>query len=294
MRIEMIVNISQNKSLWRKSLVCLLYILCTWILYFSGNFAKPQRSVAIGLLGCSAAVMGLLEWHPGWRKSNVYRNGKDITMILLISVYSSLASFGQRFFLDGNVRMHFSMQGFSCCLLGVIWFIPVVQFLLVSLERLSDFDSRKKRMSRRGAYCALLIMLVACQGFVIWILWPGGYPPDATYQLAQATGISPLNDWHPVIHTLAERAILKIIPNTGAIMAVQMLAFSWLLTSILMLGYDRGVALPLLAVIGVIIEILPNQALTGCNLLKDYPFTLALIWGGVLAVSPFKRYQLEP
>lgn len=276
------VNKSRYQCLWRKSLACLLYILCTWVLYFSGQFANPQRSVAVVLLCFSASMIGLLEWHPGWRKSNVYRSGKDLTMILLISVYSSLASFGQRFFLNGNTRMHFSMQGFVCCLLGIIWFIPVVQFLLVSLERISDFSSKKKRLSRRKAYCLLLTTMVACQGFVMWVLWPGGHPRDTIFQLSQVAGIIPLNDWHPVIHTLAEWAILQIIPNTGAIMAVQMLAFSWLLTSILMLGYDRGVTLPLLAAVGVIIEILPNQALTGCNLLKDYPFTLALIWGGYL------------
>ena len=126
---------------------------------------------------------------------------------------------------------------------------------------------------------AMFSCLVACQLFVIWVLWPGGYPADTVAQMNQAVGNESLNDWHPLIHTLIEMVILKVFGKSGAIMAVQMLLFSWLLTAVLMLGYERGkFPFVFLVAIGCIVELLPNQALTGCNLLKDYPFSLALLW----------------
>ena len=82
-----------------------------------------------------------------------------------------------------------------------------------------------------------------------------------------------------MIHTLLEKLILTVIPEAGAITAVQMLLFTWLLTDILMMGYESGMPLRLLAVLGGFIEFLPNQALSATNALKDFPFTLALLWG---------------
>ena len=81
-----------------------------------------------------------------------------------------------------------------------------------------------------------------CQLAVLWILWPGGFPADAIDQLSQATGLCGIN-WHPVMHTLLEKLILTVIPQAGAITAVQMLLFTWLLTAILMIGYDSGIPL---------------------------------------------------
>ena len=149
--------------------------------------------------------------------------------------------------------------------------------------------SRKHRaqdrlISRRRAWWTLFIALAACQSVVLWIMWPGGFPADAIDQLSQVVGVSGFNDWHPVIHTLFEKLILSIVPVAGAITAVQMVCFAWILTSILMLGYDNGISVGLLVLLGGVFEFLPNQALSWSNVLKDFPFTLVLLWGLFLLI----------
>lgn len=171
-------------------------------------------------------------------------------------------------------------------MLGAVWFFPVICCLISVLEKMTTLPGRQRRISKAKAKWIVFLCLAVCQLFVIWMLWPGGYPADTVSQLYQALGINKLSDWHPVIHTLLEKAILMTFGNTGAIMTVQMLLFSWLLTAILMLGYERGkFPLVLLIAIGCILELLPNQALTGCNLLKDYPFSLALLWSAYLLAN---------
>ena len=276
-------NQIQVKSLWKKTLVGLFYIGCTVILFFPERMVNSPKCNAYWLLLFSAVTIYILEWSPNWQKWNVYCTRKDYVLVFAVSAYASFASFGQRFFLNGNTRMHFSLRGVACWLQGALWFIPVVCVLLIILEGFSaKICKRTRKHTRKFAFWVLLLSLGLCQGGIVWILWPGGYPHDAFVQLGQALGIYQLTDWHPIIHTLAERAILQVVPSSGVIVATQMLLFSWLLTETLMLGYDRGVSLPVLVAIGIIVEILPNQALTGCNLLKDYPFTLALIWGSYL------------
>ena len=52
-----------------------------------------------------------------------------------------------------------------------------------------------------------------------------------------------------------------------------------------MMGYDRGMPLPLLAFLGCFFELMPNQVLSWTNVLKDFPFTLALLWGTCLLLQ---------
>ena len=222
-----------------------------------------------------------------------YRAKGSRAAIGIIAVYASLASFAQRFFLDGNTRMHFSLPGLFYALSGILWFIPVIRLMLFALEWLSARPrTLPKPGSRRRAWWTLFAVLAVCQLGVLWILWPGGFPADAIDQLSQATGLYGINDWHPVMHTLLEKLILTVIPQAGAITAVQMLLFTWLLTAILMIGYDSGIPLRRLTFLGAVIELLPNQALSASNVLKDFPFTLALLWGlYLLALLAMKKPQ---
>lgn len=268
----------------RELLTIIIQLVCALLLFFTNEAIQPDKK--------SKALLLLLTFFSGFTNCygkghlQKYRSNVCKICIFLISTYASLASFGQRFFLNGDVRIHFSLEGILYCVLGIIWFIPIICCMLVVLEKLTFLSSIKRKLPKRVAKWILFISLTLCQLFVIWALWPGGYPADTIFQLYQAVGYNMLSDWHPVIHTLLEKAILLIFNNTGMIMMIQMLLFSYLITVIFMLGYENGkIPLPMLIIIGCIFEILPNQALTGCNLLKDYPFSLALLWCGYLLAN---------
>lgn len=231
------------------------------------------------------AILFCLSWHRDAMKK--YRDKGSCLFLAILSLYSSLATFGQRFFLNGNTRIHFSGEGLYYCLLGSIWYLPILWSFLWVLEHLSA--SKAKRAAtpsqRRKCFLLLLGILMGVQAGILAIFWPGFFPEDAMNQLRPALGLAPLNDWHPVMNSLLQRLILTIVPKAGAIVAVQMGLFVWLLAAFLMIGWDHGMKLSWLAFFGSIFLLLPNQALSFANAMKDYPFTLALMWGMYLLLQ---------
>ena len=259
-------------------------------LFFTSERIQPTHLTQGFLLLLTVASVWCFNRKSGCMEK--YRVKGSRAAIGIIAVYASLASFAQRFFLNGNTRMHFSLLGLFYVLSGILWFIPVVWLMLFALEWLSSRPRTLPKPESRRAWWTLFAVLAVCQLAVLWILWPGGFPADAIDQLSQATGLYGINDWHPVMHKLLEKLILTVIPQAGAITAVQMLLFTWLLTAILMIGYDSGIPLRRLTFLGAVIELLPNQALSASNVLKDFPFTLALLWGlYLLALLAMKKPQ---
>ena len=259
-------------------------------LFFTSDRIQPTHLTQGFLLLLTVASVWCFNRKSGCMEK--YRTKGSRAAIGIIAVYASLASFAQRFFLNGNTRMHFSLPGLFYVLSGILWFIPVIWLLLFALEWLSARPRTLPKPGSRRAWWTLFAVLAVCQLAVLWILWPGGFPVDAIDQLSQATGLHGINDWHPVMHTLLEKLILTVIPQAGAITAVQMLLFTWLLTAILMIGHDSGIPLRRLTFLGAVIELLPNQALSWTNVLKDFPFTLALLWGlYLLALLAMKKPQ---
>lgn len=253
-------------------------------LFFTSERIQPTHLTQGFLLLLTVASVWCFNRKSGCMEK--YRTKGSRAAIGIIAVYASLASFAQRFFLDGNTRMHFSLPGLFYVLSGILWFIPVIRLMLFALEWLSSRPrTLPKPGSRKKALCVLLIALLFCQVFVLWVEWPGGLPADSVDQLHQALGDYGMSDSHPFLHTLLERAILTVIPHPGAITAVQLLLFSLVLCAFLMMGYDRGMPLPLLVFLGCFFELMPNQVLSWTNVLKDFPFTLALLWGTYLLLQ---------
>lgn len=98
-----------------------------------------------------------------------YRTKGARAAIGAIAVYASLASFAQRFFLDGNTRMHFSLSGLFYVLSGIIWFIPIIQTMLSALEWLSSRPrTLPKPESRRKASTFFLPRFCSARYLFSW------------------------------------------------------------------------------------------------------------------------------
>lgn len=280
------------KSLTRKQL--LLYTILSagfglnfLLLFTTCEAISPvfTTKATLALLTLMTAVVFCLSQQSSAMEK--YRGKGSCLFLGLLSVYSSLATFGQRFFLNGNTRIHFSGEGVFYCVLGAIWYLPILWSFLWVLEFFSANKAKREAnpSRRRKCFFALFGILLAVQAVILVIFWPGFFPEDAMNQLRPALGLAPLNDWHPVINSLIQRLILTVVPQAGAIVAVQMVLFVWLLAAFLMIGWDYGMKLPWLALFGGIFLLLPNQALSFANAMKDYAFTLALLWGTYLLLQ---------
>lgn len=276
-----------GKQLFVYAILCMGFGMSFLLLFTTSEAISPvftTKATLAVLTLITAATFCLSQQSSAMQK---YRSKGSCLFLGLLSLYSSLVTFGQRFFLNGNTRIHFSGEGVFYCILGAIWYLPILWSFLFGLEFFSAKKAKREETSahRRKCFFTLFGILLAVQVVILVIFWPGFFPEDAMNQLRAALGLSALNDWHPVINSLIQRLILTIIPQAGAIVAVQMFLFVWLLTAFLMMGWDYGMKLPWLSVFGSIFLLLPNQALSFSNAMKDYAFTLALLWGTYLLLQ---------
>lgn len=261
----------------------LLFLILLFVVYYSLFFSSPQiapsRITAVFLAVLTAASYLCLSFGSARRLLDKYRTPGKVVLLVLIALYASLASFGQRFFLDGNTRMHFSSEGLFYIVLGTLWFVPVIYLLLFGLEWLaSSFKAGRKPLYRHLAFWVLLAILCFGQAVILWGFWPGGFPGDSISLIQEAVGQGRIFDWHPAINAILYRIILDICPHAGALVAVQLFFFALLCTKFLILGYDYGVSFRTLVIFGVVFSLLPNLVIFGISPLKDYPYTLSLLW----------------
>lgn len=252
------------------------------LLFLSSEKIAPTKPTLIFLFLFTIAAIVFITSQKGLKYLSKYFTKPAWIAVILISLYGSLASFAQRFFLDGNTRIHFSVSGMLYCISGWLWFIPIIWFLLLCLEMAASYIKTpqvREKQERRKAKWMLFGVLAIVQLIVLMILWPGGFPNDTIDQINQAVGVSKLDDWHPVLDTLFLKLILSVVPVPGVLTLVRMFLLTWLLTAFLMIAYDSGVSVRPLICVGIIIELLPNQALSWSSVIKDIPFTLALLWG---------------
>jgi len=278
--------ISSSRNTFITLIVFSSYILIIGILFcFSEKIVFDNISVIVLILG---SILGLIVIWLNRSKTYMqkYQNLKTYIMILLVSLYGSFAMFGHQLFLQGNERPDVGWINLLYLLVGTIWFIPIIISMLWLLEslsmRITDTTKIASKATRRKATTILFSVLACCQMIICSSFWPGGFPSDTLDQLNQAILGAPLNDWHPVLHTLLLRLIYIVYPNPGLIIIVQMLLFALLCTLILMLGYDQGIKLNKLCLFGIVFLLLPNQVISGIGAVKDFPYTIALLWGTYL------------
>lgn len=259
---------------------CLGYALITAALFWASPYIRPEPSTGVFLAVFSAASLWACKRLPvcGWLR------GRALAGLLAAALYASFASFGYRLFLSGE-RMQFSAGRVGMLLLGVVWFVPVLLALLGLVERACVCMAARAEPSGRvlrRAFAWLWVVALACQAVAVASFWPGGFPLDAILQLYQALGLRPLNDWHPVMHTLLHRFFLLFFDHPGYLVAVQGFFFSLIVARAALTACRFGARLRTVALGVAVFCLLPNQVLSNIGLLKDFPFTYTLVWGTLL------------
>ena len=256
------------------------YLLLAAVLFWASPYIRPEPSTGIFLAALSAVV----PWACMRLGTEGWLRGRALAGLLVAALYASFASFGYRLFLSGE-RMVFSLGRVGMLLLGTAWFVPVLLVLLGLLERACVRMSGRAEPSGRAlrrAFGCLWAVALACQAVIVVSFWPGGFPLDAILQLYQALGLEPLNDWHPVLHTLLHRFFLLFFDHPGYLVAVQGFFFSLVVARAALTACRFGARVRTVALGVAVFCLLPNQALSNIGLLKDFPFTYALVWGTLL------------
>lgn len=113
---------------------------------------------------------------------------------------------------------------------------------------------------------------------------PGLLTYDSLFQLDQALGTEPYNDWHPVVMSLVWEVLINLTGSVGALSAAQILAV-WLVANllgfVLMAGTGRWWGAP----IGQLLLVMPHTANMWGAVWKDIQLCIALTASIVIILS---------
>lgn len=134
-------NRTNNKALIRGLIWC-IGLISYGLLFFTNEKISPDLGTLFVLIGLTCAGAAVFSRRCAFRveKTDVY--------LLFCAVYASFVSFGQRFFLDGNTRIHGSIEGTFYLLIGVhLVFSRLLNLFLFWLEYLADICAKKQKQA---------------------------------------------------------------------------------------------------------------------------------------------------
>lgn len=255
------------------------------LIFMSGGKIDPTVGTKLLLIVLSVIcpIFCVFSIKNGGEEIKKYMSPGRLAVLGLICVYAALASFGQRFFLDGNSRMHFDGMGLVYCLMLALWFVPVLGSILCLMELLAKKGGEKREKPGFKFYALVFLIYCCWEALVFLSFRPGGWAPDSISQLFQAIGYEKIYDWHPALHTLFFRLILRLTGNRAMmIVAVQLVAYAALTAGYVSLAAGLGCRKWLAALAGLIFLMLPNNVLSAVAAVKDTPYMLSLMWATLL------------
>lgn len=211
---------------------------------------------------------------PYFKKNIFY-----FTLFIIIS--TTFASIGNFLFLYPlNIE---SISNWLYFLVFSFWVTPVILSILYLLEYFqSKFNSRKiNEVDKKKSIKIWLLFFSIC--IISNTLFLLAYNPaimtyDSFDQISQAKGITPLFDWHPILHTLLIKFLLDIIPSPTIIIIFQMVFISIIISTFLMILYKRGFTLKFLLFFTVIFINIPTNGFHIVTLWKDIPYSISILW----------------
>ena len=139
-----------------KKLLSAVFAANSIFLFFTSERIQPTHLTQGFLLLLTVASVWCFNRKSGCMEK--YRVKGSRAAIGIIAVYASLASFAQRFFLNGNTRMHFSLPGLFYVLSGIFWFIPVIWLMLFALNGSHPATARCRSREAGRRRCAFFLL----------------------------------------------------------------------------------------------------------------------------------------
>ena len=224
-----------------------------------------------------------------------FKNKIRLFFILLI-LYVSFASIGNYLFLNPvNIT---SISNWLYLILFSFWIIPIIISVLYLLEYFqskiaSETKNEIEDQRKKSLIWFLFFSICVIAGTLYLIAYNLAIMSFDSYdQLKQAIGVTPLVNWHPVFHTLIIRLFISIIPSPSFVAIFQILFFSTIISTFMVVLYNKGIKLKFLVVFCVMLTMIPTNGIHIVTLWKDIPYSISLLWLTLLFAKIISRDQL--
>jgi len=196
-------------------------------------------------------------------KMKVFMTYKAKILFSLLDIYASFALVGHNAFLK-NVSFEITARGVIVYCLCLFIMYPLLMLLTYGLVKIRPII---KRQEGSANCCSGVQVQTKCFLFMavpLLVISLGYYPaamtPDGVYQWCLATGVWPIDNSHPAIHTLFLRACSKIAETPYMVVVVHTLLFSLMWAFISKYFYQQCKVKEItLYVIAFTMALLPNN-----------------------------------
>lgn len=260
--------------------------LLLWIMLFvfPGNLTLSAGEIVwLLLLSVLSGKLVTRAFKPG---GPLYQrlSRREIIVLLLITLYASFACIGNALFLTGEDPLTWAQVCYF--IVFACWFFSIeIAFLYVTYSLQETYNRSaltNAALVNKGSGIQLwgLVFLILT---TIWLIclfafYPGIMSSDSLDQWGQATGVFPLNDWHPVFHTLFNRIFLLVSRNPAIIATGQIFLLAAVAATFILFLYKKGVSKNWLLFFTLIFALFPANGIMVITLWKDIPFTISLLW----------------
>lgn len=195
---------------------------------------------------------------------------RDIPALSILALYGGFACVGNTLFLQS-----FSWYHVPLWLLCSLWFLPIALAFLYVTWRVTN----KMQVHQHTANGWIFFSIFFC----IWSLYlvayyPGTMSEDSIDQWQQAIGASPLNNWHPVFHTLCIRLLITVYESPAIVALAQIVAMAAVAASYLVFLSKQGLPFKWLLTFAIVFALVPANGIYAITLWKDVAFTISLLW----------------
>lgn len=208
---------------------------------------------------------------------------RDKTIILLMVIYGAFAFFGSRLFLAEYPVRDLLSKGahfiWVCCWMA---FISVAFLYLTALckQKINANDNYSNNNSTSPAklYFTFAGIIVLCLSVYLIGFYPANMSADSIDQWEQANGLSKLNNWHPVFHTLFNKLLLNFYNSPVTLALANIFFMAAIAANFLLFLYKQGISPKWLNWAALVFGLIPPNGMLAVTIWKDVPFTISLLW----------------
>ncbi|MEG0121945.1 DUF6020 family protein [Enterococcus sp.] len=252
--------------------------LVMMLVYLSVSNMIPQLKVLIVSTYLLFLTISILN-----KNIQFNQRGSIKLCVLVLSLFTtmSLASF------DNLGRISFFIEVISG------WFIHYRMFLII-LEVVNSIQitnrTTRSHKIKSGKKTLLFFSIIILPWIVYFLAFsPAIMTVDSQSQWAQAIGLKPLGEQHPIIYTMFLRFTYKIFPNPSLFIILQLVLGAFLIAKILTVFWKKGFDLKYLIPLAILYGIYPINGFYMVTLWKDIPFailfTLFIYYMGKIYIS---------
>ena len=276
-------------SLCKPQVIVLLAELAAALLIIHCSGIEFQSMTQVLMFGISvlSSLICTKKGNLVWRTAD--RKWKRVLLVLLY-FYGSFSLVGQRLLIY-PFTLKVTPEGLLIFLCTSLWFIPVVNTLIILLNHLSMHLGPSKIRNRKLTGIIILCLLVPAVYNLI-ANNPGISSPDTLdSMITNAQHLHGMYNWHPAFYCMVLRVIESVSNSTYAVILVQYFFWAYVMTELLLYVRKKGIGDSIVVTVALLSGMNAGNFVQLNTIWKDIPYTLSLLWAFVLTAKLTIDYE---